>query len=70
MLNIQIDNPELERCVKETYGDDMQSVARAFSAFIQQERLNRDIGISIAQLDAGEGIPMKAAMQEIRAKYE
>ena len=70
MLNIQIDNPELESCIKETYGDDMQSVARAFSAFIKQERIRQDVGISIAQLDAGQGIPLKSAMREIRAKYE
>jgi len=70
MLNIQIDNPELEQQVKETYGDDLQSVAQAFSAFIQQERIKRDVGVSIAQLDAGKGLPMKTVMQEIRSKYE
>lgn len=70
MLNIQIDNPELEQRVKETYGDDLQSIAQAFSAFIQQERIKRDIGISITQLEAGEGVPMDSVMREIRAQYE
>ncbi|MCF6286717.1 MAG: hypothetical protein L3K26_16215 [Candidatus Hydrogenedentes bacterium] len=70
MLNIQIDNPELEESIQQCYGDDFESIAKAFFAFIQQERIKRDIGVSITQLDSGEGIPMRAVMQEIRAKYE
>lgn len=70
MLNIQIDDPELEESIRETYGDDLQSVAEAFSTFVKQERVRRDIGVSITQLDGGEGIPLKTAMQELRAKYE
>ncbi|MBX3180523.1 MAG: hypothetical protein KF886_24510 [Candidatus Hydrogenedentes bacterium] len=70
MLNIQIDNPELERCIEERYGGDMDSLARAFSVFLHHERVKQDIGVSIAQLDAGEGIPLTTAMREIRAKYE
>ena len=70
MLNIQIDNPELERSVKETYGDDANAIAQDFLAFIQKERVRRDVGVSIAQLESGEAVPMGTVMQEIRAKYE
>ena len=70
MLNIQIDNPELEKSIKRAYGDDTQSIAIAFSEFIQQQKIKRDIGISIKQLNAGEGIPLADAIGEIRAKYE
>lgn len=70
MLNIQIDSPALEESIKQCYGADTESIARAFLAFIQQERIKQDIGVSIAQLDSGEGIPLRTVMQDIRAKYE
>jgi len=54
MLNIQIDNPELEENIKQTYGDDVQSMASAFGEFIKQQRIRQDIAVSIKQLDAGE----------------
>jgi len=70
MLNIQIDNPELEKNIKQTYGDDSQLIASAFCEFVKQQRIRRDIGISIKQLDAGEGIPLAEVMEGIRSKYE
>ena len=70
MLTINIDNPELEESIKQTYGNDKQTLARAFVEFIQQKRIKQDIDISIQQLDAGEGIPMEDVMKDIKAKYE
>ncbi len=70
MLNIQIDNPELEQSLKQTYGEDSQSIARAFAEFVQQQRIKQDIGVSIEQLEAGEGIPLSQAINEIRGSYE
>ncbi|MBI2425055.1 MAG: hypothetical protein HYV27_19675 [Candidatus Hydrogenedentes bacterium] len=70
MLHIQIDDPELEKSLQETYGADTHAIAQDFLAFIRQERIRQDIGISITQLDAGEAMPLKVVMQEIRAKYE
>ncbi len=70
MLNIQIDNPELEKNIRQTYGDDSQSIANAFLAFIRQQGIKQDIGISIKQLDAGEGLPLAEVMEGIRSKYE
>lgn len=70
MLNIHIDNPELEKNIKQTYGEDTKSIARAFSDFIQQQKIKQDIGISIEQLDAGEALPLGDVMNDIRAKYE
>ena len=70
MLNIHIDNPELERSIKQTYGEDSNSIARAFAEFIHQQRIKQDIGVSIEQLDAGEGISMKQTINDIRGKYE
>jgi len=69
MLNIQINNPELEESIKQTYGDDVQSIANAFGEFIQQQRIRQDIAVSIKQLDAGEGIAMAEVMQGIRSQY-
>jgi hypothetical protein len=69
MLNIQIDNPELEANIKQTYGDDVQSITNAFGEFIQQQRIRQDIAVSIKQLDAGEGIAMAEVMEGIRRQY-
>lgn len=70
MLNIQIDNPELEKNIRQTYGDDSRSIANAFLEFIKQKSITQDIGISIKQLDAGESIPLAEVMEGVRSKYE
>jgi len=70
MLNIKIDNPELERNIKQTFGDDVQSLSRAFAEFVKQKQVRQDIEISIKQLDDGEAIEMKDVIGEIRSKYE
>ncbi len=70
MLNIHIDDPGLEASIRETYGDDTRALARAFAEFLSQERIKEDIRVSIEQLDAGEGVPLSQAIQEISAKYE
>ncbi len=70
MLNIQIDNPELEQSLKQTYGENSQSIARAFAEFVQQQKIKQDVGVSIEQLVAGQGIPLSQAINEIRASYE
>ena len=70
MLNIHIDNQELEQAIKQTYGDDTKSLARAFFEFIQQKKIKQDIGVSIEQLQSGEGIALRDMMKDIRGKYE
>ena len=70
MLNIHIDDPELEKSIKQVFGEDTRSIASAFSEFIKQRRIKQDIGISIEQLAAGESLPLTDVMDGIRAKYE
>ncbi len=70
MLNIQIDDRELENSIRQVYGDNTQTIARAFAAFIQQEQLKDDIRISVQQLENGEAIPLRTVMQDLRARYE
>ena len=70
MLNIQINNPSLELLLKQTYGNDNQSIAEAFYEFLKQKKIQQDVDISITQLDNGEGIPLEQAMNRIRSKYE
>jgi len=43
MLNIQIDNPELEKNIRQTYGDDSQLIANAFLEFIRQQGIKSRI---------------------------
>ncbi len=70
MLNIQIDNPELEKSIEQTYGEDVEGMASAFSDFIQEQKIKQDIGVSIQQLEAGEGIALSDVMKDVRSKYE
>jgi len=70
MLNIRIDDPELEQSLKQTFGEDTRSIARAFSRFIQQQKIQQDISVSIEQLEAGESAVLADVVKDIRAKYE
>ncbi len=70
MLNIKIDNPELEKNIKQTFGDDSKSLALAFAEFIRQQQVKQDIEVSISQFDNGEAIEMKDAIAEISARYD
>ena len=70
MLTIQIDNVELEKSIKQIYGDDDYSIANAFYEFIQKTKIKQDIGISIKQLEAGKSIPMQKVISDIRSQYE
>ncbi len=69
MLNIQIDNPELEESLEELYGVNKQSIAKDFADFVLQRKIKQDIGISITQIEAGEGLPLRDVMQAVRQKY-
>jgi hypothetical protein len=68
MLNIEIDNPELEASLQQLFGNNQQSIASAFAEFVQQRKIKQDIGMSIAQLDAGEGLSLRDTIQSIRNK--
>jgi hypothetical protein len=70
MLNIEIDNPELEASLQQLFGNNQQSIASAFAEFVQQRKIKQDIGVSITQLDAGEGLSLRETMQAIRSQYE
>ena len=69
MLNIQIDNPELEQCIKQTYGENSHLIAKDFVDFIQQQKIKQDLSVSIEQLDAGQGIPMEHVFNDISRKF-
>jgi hypothetical protein len=68
MLNIKIDNPDLEKNIKQTFGNDVQSLSLAFTEFVKQRQIRQDIKISIKQLDNGEVIEMKDVFGKIRSK--
>ncbi|MCC5853936.1 MAG: hypothetical protein JJU30_13945 [Alkalimonas sp.] len=70
MLNIQIDNPVLEADLKRTFGDNPQSVVRAFAEFVQSRKISDDIDTSMAQLEQGQGIELADVFKSIRARYE
>jgi hypothetical protein len=70
MLNIQIDNPELEACIKQTYGESNQSVAKAFADFVQTQSIKQDIEASIDALARCDGTLTATVFNRIRAAYE
>ena len=70
MLNIAINNPELEENLKQLYNNNEQLIADVFADFVRQRKIKQDIGISITQLELGEGLPLREVKQTIRKKYE
>jgi hypothetical protein len=70
MLNIQIDNPEIENNIKQIYGENSMTIAKAFIEFIQQQKIKQDIGVSVSELDNGEGITLRNVIDDIASKYE
>jgi hypothetical protein len=68
MLNIVIDNPELEANLQQLFGNNQQSLVSAFAEFVQQRKIKQDIGVSIAELEAGEGLSLRETMQSICQK--
>ena len=70
MLNIQIDNPEIENNIKQIYGDNSGMLMNAFFEFIQQQKIKQDVGVSINQLDNGEGILLNDVIDDIAFRYE
>ena len=67
MINIKIDNPDLEREIKQTFGDDTLSLAKAFADFLHQHQVRQDIAVSNTQLELGQGIEINQAIAEVRA---
>ena len=70
MLSIQIDNPELEKSLKQVFGGNEDLISNAFVEFVQLQKVKQDVGISITQLDAGNAKSLKNVMKDIRSKYE
>ena len=67
MLNIIIEDSLLESNVKQAFGEDTKSIAKAFSEFIQGYKIKQDIKVSIEQLDADGGLPLAEAVADIRS---
>lgn len=70
MLNIRIDNPEIEKSIRQTYGEDANTIAKAFFEFIKQQKNRQDIGISIEELQNGKGIPLDDVIRDVSSKYD
>jgi len=70
MLNIRIDNPGLEKSLRQSFGDDTPAIAGAFSRFIQLQGIRQDIGVSIEQLESGDAVLLADVFKGIRTKFE
>jgi len=70
MLSIQIDDPELEKSIKQVFGGNDDLIGSAFVEFIHSQKVKRDVAISIKQLDVGNAKSLKNVMRAVRAKYE
>jgi len=70
MLSIQIDDPELEKSIKQAFGGNDDLIGSAFVEFIHSQKVKRDVAISIKQLDGGKVQSLKNVMRAVRAKYE
>lgn len=70
MLNLQINDPELEQNLRQTYGDNNQSIINAFTQFVKQQKIMKDVSISQEQAIKGEVIELDTVIADICAKYE
>lgn len=70
MLNLQINDPELERNLIQTYGDNKQSIIEAFTQFIKNQNIKNDVAISKKQAINGEFIELDTVFDSICDKYK
>jgi hypothetical protein len=70
MLNLQINDPELERNLIQTYGDNKQSIIEAFTQFIKNQNIKNDVTISKKQAINGEFIELDTVFDSICDKYK
>ncbi|UCZ56636.1 hypothetical protein LGV61_13035 [Desulfurispirillum indicum] len=70
MLTIHIHDPEIEKSIKQSCGDDPQTIAKAFVSFARQQKIKQDIGVSVEELADGKGIPLATVIHDISRKYE
>ena len=70
MLTIHVEDQEVERYQRQTYGENTASMAAAFAEFVHRKRVMADIEISIQQLESGQGVPLGEAMSQLRQHYE
>ncbi len=70
MLNLQINDPDLENNLRQTYGNNDQSIIDAFTQFVKQQKIKRDVTISKEQVEKGEIIELDKVIEDICAKYE
>ena len=68
MLTIEIDDPVLESCIKQTYGEDNQSMKQAFIDFLQSQQIKQDIAIAIDEMAQEKAIPSNEVFDAIRAQ--
>ena len=70
MLNLQINDPELEHDLMQTYGNSKQSLIDAFSHFIKEKRIINDVVISKKQAINGEIIDIDEVFDSVCDKYK
>lgn len=70
MLNIRIEDPEIEKNIRQTCGNDPNVIATAFFDFVKQQKIKKDIGISLEEIADGKGIPLSEVIRDISNKYE
>ncbi len=70
MLKFQIDNGHLEQVITNHYGQNTDSLIRDFVGYIQTKQVQNDIGVSIEQIKADEGVQISSVMEKLRNKYE
>ncbi|MBL4909795.1 MAG: hypothetical protein JKX78_07200 [Alteromonadaceae bacterium] len=70
MLTIEIDDPALEANIKQTYGEDTQSMKQAFLDFLQSQQVKQDVAIAQNELEQGKAITSSEVFNSLRAQYQ
>ncbi len=70
MINLQINNPELEKTIQQTFGNDNESLVLAFAEFLHKKKIQKDIQVSIQQLEQNKALTLERAFEQVRSRYE
>ncbi len=69
MFAITINNPEIEKFLKDEFKNDENTLLDKFVEFIKFQKIKRDVDISNLEFENGEFVDIDSAFLEVTSKY-
>ncbi len=70
MIHLEINNPELEKTIQQTFGNDQESLVLAFTEFLHKKKIQKDIQVSIQQIEQKKVLTLERTFEQVRSRYE